>query len=52
MLLNIIESLETAGDRVKAFLIDSEQNPIVWMGLFIFGLVVFFFTYNALHKEK
>ncbi len=52
MLLGIWESLEKVGDGVKNFLIDSGRNPIIWIGLFLLGLVVFFLTYNALHKNQ
>lgn len=51
MLLGIIDTLEKWGDNVREFLIDSGRNPVIWIGLFVLGLVVFFLTYNALHKD-
>lgn len=51
MVLGILESLDKAGKTVQNFLIGAERNPIVWIGLFLLGLAVFFLTYNALHKD-
>lgn len=51
MVLGILESLEKFGENVQNFLIDSGRNPVIWIGLFVLGLVVFFVTYNALHKD-
>jgi hypothetical protein len=51
MVLGIWESLGKAGDSVRDFLINADRNPVVWIGLFLLGIAVFFFTYNALHKN-
>lgn len=49
---NIWESLVKASDSVKDWIIDHQGNPLLWVGLFLIGLVVFFITYNALQREK
>ena len=51
MLLGILDTFEKLGDGFKNFLIDADRNPVVWIGLFLLGLVIFFLTYNALHKD-
>lgn len=49
---NIWESLEKASEEVKNWIIAHQSNPLLWVGLFLLGLVVFFVTYNALQREK
>lgn len=51
MILGILESLDKIGKSFQDFLIDAERNPVVWIGLFLLGLAVFFLTYRALHKD-
>jgi hypothetical protein len=50
MVLGIMDTLNKAGDSLKSFLMSTEHNPI-WVLFFIIGMAVFFFTYNALHKN-
>jgi len=38
-------------DKAKDFLLDNSRNPILWVGLVILGLLIFEFTYKALHKD-
>lgn len=51
MILGILESLEKSSKDIQNFLINEGRNPILWIGLFVLGLVVFFLTYSALHKD-
>ena len=51
MILGILESLEKSTKNIQDFLISEGRNPFIWIGLFILGLVVFFLTYSALHKD-
>lgn len=51
-MLTIMDSINKAGDSVKDFFISSDRNPVIWIGLFLIGIVVFFLTYNALNKNK
>ena len=51
MILGILENLEKVSENIQNFLINEGRNPVIWIGLFILGLVVFFLTYNALHKN-
>lgn len=50
--LGIIESLEKALKPFREWIQDNYSNPIMWLGLFVLGLLVFQFTYSALQKEK
>jgi len=38
-------------DKVKDFLLDNSRNPVLWIGFVILGLLIFEFTYKALHKD-
>lgn len=50
MVLSFIDKFNEWGESLKSFLMSSEHNPI-WVVFFVVGLLVFFFTYNALHKN-
>lgn len=50
--LDILESIEKALKPVRDFIEDNYSNPIMWLGLFVLGLLVFQATYSALQKEK
>ena len=39
-------------ENFKNFIIDNSSNPLLWICLFFLGLIVFYFTYNALTKNK
>ena len=52
MILGIMETLEKWGEEFQGFLLDNSRNPVVWVGMFLLGLVVFFLTYNALNKHQ
>lgn len=49
---NIWESMQKAADSAKEWIIDHQSDPILWIGLFLLGLLIFFVTYNALQREK
>lgn len=52
MVLNLFKTLEKASENFKDWIIENGNNPFLWAGLFLLGLVIFGFTYNALHKDK
>lgn len=52
MVLNLFETLEQLSEKFKGWIIENGANPLLWSGLFLLGLVVFWFTYNALQKNK
>ncbi len=51
MILNIIDKLNELIEPFKDFMMENHNNPIVWMAIFLIGLVVFGLTYNALHRD-
>lgn len=48
----IIEVIQNAAESFKNFIIDNGSNPILWIVLFFAGILLFFFTFNALNKHK
>lgn len=36
----------------RDWIIENHNNPFLWLGLLLLGLVVFGIGYNALHKDK
>ena len=50
--LDIMDDLNHKLEPFKKWILENQDNPIIWLGLFIFGLFLFNFTYNALQKEK
>ena len=51
MLLSLWESINEVADNVKEWIIKYSANPILWVGLFFLGILVFATTYRALHKD-
>lgn len=51
MILNIIDKLNELIEPFRDFMMENHNNPIVWMAIFLIGLAVFAFTYNALHRD-
>lgn len=51
MLLTIMDTLNDWNEGIKDFFLKYGDNPILWIGLFGFGLLVFFVTYSTLHKN-
>lgn len=52
MILNLFETINKASENFQAWIIENGRNPVLWIGLFMLGLLVFTFTYNALNKNK
>lgn len=51
MILNIVDSINDASERFQDWIVANGSNPILWIGLFFGGVLLFFITYNALHKD-
>lgn len=49
---NIKEWIINLPENFKDFIVDNNSNPILWIGLFFGGILLFVFTYNALNKNK
>ena len=50
-MLSIMESLEKLSDTFKQFILDNQNNPVLWIGLVVLGVALFGTTYNALSKN-
>lgn len=50
--LNFLDSLNKIMEPFKKFIVDHYDNPILWLALFVIGVLVFQVTYSALQKEK
>lgn len=51
MLLNIVDSINKVAKDFQGWIIENGSNPILWIGLFFAGILIFYITYNALHKD-
>lgn len=56
-ILGIVDKLNELSDQLREFIISKAktgpfEQPLFWIGAFCLGLVIFFFTYRALQKEK
>ena len=51
MLGKIGEVIKNAAESFKDFIVDNGTNPVLWVTLFFAGLLVFWATYNSLHKD-
>lgn len=52
MMLSIWDSINGFADSFKDWMIKNGSNPLLWIGLFFIGLLLFAITYKALQKEK
>lgn len=52
MIENIIEELTKQMEEFKNFILQHRDNPLLWLGMFVLGIVVFKSVYRALQKEK
>lgn len=51
MILNIVDSINKVGKDFQGWIIENGKNPVLWIGLFLGGLLLFFMVYNYLHKD-
>ncbi len=51
MVLNIIDSINGVADNFKEWIINNSSNPLLWIGLFFLGILVFVVAYRALNKQ-
>lgn len=53
MILNLWETINTFADNIKDWIVENGQNnPVLWVGLFLLGLAIFGITYRTLSKHK
>lgn len=51
-ILNIMDRINESLEPLKEWIIKNQGNPILWLGLFGLGLLIFESTYRSLQKEK
>lgn len=51
MLLSIVDSINEGAKKFQDWIIANGSNPLLWIGLFFGGLLIFYIVYNALHKD-
>ncbi len=49
--LSIWSKLNEWSESLKAWIFEHYNNPLLWVGLVVGGLILFTATYNALHKD-
>lgn len=47
-----MDKLNELTETFRAWIIANSSNPILWIGLFVAGILVFFITYDALNKNR
>ena len=52
MILGIVDKLNEVAEPFKNFITEHHNNPLLWLGLFLLGLAVFFLTYSALNRDN
>lgn len=52
MILSVWSELDKIMGQFKDFILANKSNPLLWLGLFVLGLVVFESLFKALQKEK
>lgn len=51
MILSIIDTLNKWVQPVEDFFLEHGSNPLLWLGLFLAGVLIFSIVYGALHKH-
>ncbi len=51
MTLDIIYNIEKFAFKVKEWFIENGGNPILWIGIFLFGVFMFEVIYQSLNKD-
>lgn len=47
---NVVEFMTELMNNFKGFIIENSTNPVLYIGLFFLGLLIFTATYRALNK--
>ena len=51
-LLSFYEQMQQWGSQIKDFILENGNNPLLWIGLFLGGLLIFKVVFYALNKNK
>lgn len=50
--LSIIKKLEEWSEKFKKFITDNYSNPVLWVGILVFGILLFKVLYSGLNKNE
>ncbi len=50
--LNIIKWLEKVMQPVRDWIFKNHSNPLLWLTLFVLGILIFAVVFRSLQKEK
>ncbi len=51
MILSIIDTINEWIEPFRSWIMANHDNPFLWAGLVVLGLIIFTFTYNSLHRD-
>lgn len=51
-MLNIVDSVKEISENFQDWIVKNGNNPILWIGLFLAGLFIFYLAYHVLHKDN
>ncbi len=49
--LDIIKTLEEWSDKLKAWIFDNYNNPVLWVGIVVVGVLFFKVMFSTLNKD-
>ena len=52
MILSVVDKLNEWAESFRNFIQSYYSNPLLWIGLFLAGIVLFYITYGALHRDR
>lgn len=50
--LSIMKKLQEWSDKFKDFIMKNYSNPILWVGILVFGILLFKVLYGGLNKNE
>ena len=50
--LSIMDKLKEWSDKLKQFVNDNYSNPLLWVGILAFGIILFKVLYSGLNKNE
>lgn len=47
-----MDKLNELTEGFRTWIISNSSNPVLWIGIFVVGILVFFLTYESLNKNR
>lgn len=51
-LLDIMKTLEVWSEKLKAWIMDNYGNPLLWVGILLFGIVLLRGVFGTINKDN